>query len=80
MILLREKKNIFVSTKEKKDGYHSSQISNAIIFFSCMSLCILIFRTNIYAYKHVGNYVIDLHEQIKTACFLSLGLAGMIPE
>lgn len=45
-----------------------------------MSLGILIVRPNICAYEHVDIYVTDLHKQIGTACFLSLSLAGMLPE
>lgn len=70
--------NSFVSQNKKNDAYHSSQISNAITFPFIYGLCILIVRHNICAYKHI--YVTDLHKQIGTVCFLSLSLAGMVPE
>lgn len=76
MTVLTEKTVLY--HKRKKDVYHSSQISNAITFPFIYGLCILIVRPNICAYKH--SYVTDLHKQIGTVCFLSLSLAGMVPE
>lgn len=50
-----------------------------LYFLSYMSLYILKAGPNFCFYKYVGIYVIDLHKQIRTACFLSLSLARIIP-
>lgn len=77
MIFVKEK--TVLSAQKKKDEYHPIQISNAIQYFLSYMSCWLVIP-NICAYKHVGICVIDLHKQIGTICFLSLCLAGMVPE